>query len=818
MGSSTLSSSIRHPFLWWTSAFLAIAWPLPAAEPLHQRIDAVIAKAHPEGQAGIVGDEEYLRRIYLALHGVIPSATQAREFFADTSPDKRVKLVDALLAHPQFARWMAVSFDIMLMERRPEAHTKTLPWREWLEESFRVNKPWDALVREVVTADGADEKTRHIARWMLERQADPNALTKDVGRVFLGRDISCAQCHDHPRIDDYLQRDYAGIQAFFSRTYLFQPDKKKPAIVAEQATGETSYLSVFTKVGGDTKPRLPGGSDVKDPSTGEWLVAPSNTDKNLRAIPKQSRRALLATALGDGKHPAFRQNIANRLWAVVFGRGLVEPLDLHHSANPPSNPELLDLLAEQIAVMKFDMRAFVRELALTQAFQRSLDLPAVPSGVAQIKDMLPGLEKQAAGHAAALTVLEDQFRKEQKALVDAQLVAEPTRAELTKLDAAIAAAQKGVDDAAVPLKKAGELVEAKRKEHLALLAEEAKLKAELAKISVEKTEPAVAAVPANAEAKASPPATPPAAPPAPAKPAATEAAIKALAPKIAAAAKALAALEKDAAAKSTVHTTKSKALVTAQEAAGAARTKMAGFAHGINELQTAFVALEARKEAARIKALDAATMVSRLKAALAAATSGGTKPEVREALASAWSRSFAANDLLPLTPEQLCWSSLQATGQTETFRKTSAAQYDAKNKPTEADKADPQKQAARAAAIEVSVREKQRGFEDQFVRAFGGAAGQPQTDFFATPEQALYFENGGVLRSWANALANAIATKPDARAMAEELYLAAFTRMPDASEIADVEAVIAARPEKKNEALADYAWALVTSVEFRFSH
>jgi hypothetical protein len=841
-----------------------------AAQPLHRQIDALIAKAHPEGQAGLVNDADYLRRVYLALHGVIPSADKAREFFADKAPDKRAKLVDALLADAQFARWMAVSFDIMLMERRPEAHTKSQPWRDWLEESFKANKPWDALVREIVTADGADEKTRRIARWLLERQADPNALTKDVGRVFLGRDVSCSQCHDHPRIDDYLQRDYAGIQAFFARTYLFRPDNKKPAIVGEQVVGETTYLSVFTKVGGDAQPRLPGAQAIADLSKGEWLVAPDSKNKALRPIPKESRRALLASALGDGKHPAFRRNIANRLWAFVFGRGIVEPLDLQHSANPPSNPALLDLLAEQGAAMKFDMRGFVRELALTDAFQRSLDLPAMPPGVAQIKGMLPGLQQQATALEKTQGELESQFRKDQKALVEAQLVAEPTRAELIKLDAAVAAAQKVVDDAATPLKTAGDLLKTRRDEYSALLAEQTKLEAEVASAApapvkpeapkpaakpptippaptpevkpplpqpkpsaakpkeqaVAVTTPAkpapkpdakasVEAKPASAAAaKAAPPPKPA---PKPAPAVTPVVALKAMKTKVAAADRALAAAEKDVETKKATHAAKLPALKLAQQAADKVREKMKGFAHGIDELQNAFVALEARKEAGRIKARDAAALVAQLKTALAAA-SPDKNSEAREALANAWSRSFAANDLLPLTPEQLCWSALQATGQTDAMRKAAAAQYDAKHKPTAADKADAQKQAERHAAIEASVREKQRAFEGPFITAFGGAAGQPQTDFFATPEQALYFENGGVLRGWATSLATSIASKPDTRAMAEELYLSTLTRLPNSDELADVEALLKARPEKKAAALADYAWALVTSVEFRFSH
>jgi len=203
------------------------------------------------------------------------------------------------------------------MERRAEKHTKSAPWREFLEASFAANKPWDQLVRELLVADGADEKTRPLARWGLEREGEPHVLTRDTGRIFLGRDMACAQCHDDPRIADYSQRDYYGLEAFFSRTYLFQPDKKKPAVLGERAEGQVEFASVFTKIGGSTLPRMTGEAEIAEPALapGElWSVPPNPKDKNARAVPKFSRRAQLAAVLGDGHHPAFRQNIANRLW------------------------------------------------------------------------------------------------------------------------------------------------------------------------------------------------------------------------------------------------------------------------------------------------------------------------------------------------------------------------------------------------------------------------------------------------------------------------------------------------------------------------
>lgn len=749
---------------------------------LHARIDALLVEAHPAGQAPIANDADFLRRAYLSLHGVIPTATQARAFFVDTAPDKRAGLVDTLLADPQFARWMAVRFDVMLMERRGEVHTKAVPWREWLEEGFVANKPWDALVREIFSTDGADEKTHHIARWLLEREADQNALAKDTGRLFLGRDITCSQCHNHPRIDDYLQRDYAGLQAFFSRTYLFRPDTGKPGIVGEQATGNTSYLSVFTKVGGDTRPRLPGEAELSELPPGEWVVPPDPKDKKVRPIPKNSRRALITTALGDGHHPAFRRNIANRLWAVVFGSGLVEPLDLNHSANPPSNPALLDLLADQIAAMKFDMRSFIRELALTQAFQRSLDLPSQPSpAVKAAADKLPALEQQAAALTATATAAEDEFGKAQKAIAESQRAAAPSTDEQAKQDAEVAKVQKTMDATAADQKKSDDVVAAKRTAH-----------GKLVDLVVNTDESGQS----------------------------SSAAAKQMEAKMEAAGKELLAATKDAQAKKVVTDAQAKALADVKDKAAVAKAKADGTAKQIAMQQAELDAAEARKEAVRIKAKHASQLAAEVKAALTWTTADAAgRDAAREALTVAWDRSFAAMELLPLSPEQLCWSAMQATGQLDATRAGATSEWDAKNKLSDAEKEDPAKLAARAAGIEKLFREKMRGQEDQFVRFFGGGAGQPQTDFFATPEQALYFENGGVIRSWATTLANRAAKLPDTKAMAEEVYLSTLTRLPDEGEIAGLTSTIAAHPpEKKAEALGDVAWALLTSIEFRFAH
>ncbi|HZV06022.1 MAG TPA: DUF1549 domain-containing protein [Gemmataceae bacterium] len=347
-----------------------------AEAPLHERIDQAIAAAQPDfahHAAGPASDAEFLRRIYLDLIGTIPTAAESRAFLRDSSPVKRQTLIDRLLASPEHARHLATVLDVMLMERRRDKYVPHAQWLEFLRSSVAANKPWDQLVREILTSDGADSKTRPAAKFYLEREAEPNLLTRDISRLFLGTNLQCCQCHDHPRIDDYKQAHYYGLFAFLNRSSLIVDQKLKMAVLSEKADGEVTFQSVFdpAKVTKSTGPRLPEAPPIKEPAVEkgkEYLTAPA---PKARAVPRFSRRALLGPSLARADNEQFKRNIANRLWALMMGRGLVHPLDLDHSANPPSHPELLKLLADDIAARKFDMRGFLRELALSQTYQRS---------------------------------------------------------------------------------------------------------------------------------------------------------------------------------------------------------------------------------------------------------------------------------------------------------------------------------------------------------------------------------------------------------------------------------------------------------------
>jgi hypothetical protein len=367
------------------AVLLALTAAVHADPPaLHQRIDqAILAHAGNQPLAGPADDAEFLRRVMLDLAGTLPSATQARAFLADQDPDKRGKLIERLLGGPEHARRLADFLDVTLMERRPVKQVPQAQWLEYLRTSCAANKPWDVLVREILAADGTDPATRPAARFLLDRDGEPNLLTRDVSRLLLGTNLQCAQCHDHPRIDDYHQAHYYGIFAFFNRTSLFTDPKLKLVVLAEKADGEVTFQSVFdpSKTTKNTGPRLPDAQTIKEPTLEkgkEYVVAPAN---GVRPVPAWSRRAQLGPTLARADHLAFKRNIANRLWALMMGRGLVHPLDLDHSANPPSHPELLTLLADDLAEHQFDMRYLLREIALSQAYQRS---SAVPPGVKEV--------------------------------------------------------------------------------------------------------------------------------------------------------------------------------------------------------------------------------------------------------------------------------------------------------------------------------------------------------------------------------------------------------------------------------------------------
>ena len=366
--------------------------PAVAESPLHEQIDRAVSKYQALSNESLATAAEFQRRVYLDLLGTIPSAQETRSCLDDGAADKREQLVNRIIADPRLNHRLANVFDVMLMERIADGQVKAAQWRQYLYDSFVANKPYNVLAREILASNGADPASRPAARFYLDRAGETNRLTRDVGRMFFGMDMQCAQCHDHPLIDGYFQRDYYGLFAFLNRSHIFT-DTAKKNYFAEKSVGNVSFKSVFTEEAGETGPHLPGDAPITEPvhkKIDEYKVRPR---ANVVTVPTYSRREQLAVTATNGNNRAFNRNIANRLWGLMNGRALVSPVDLQHAGNPPLNPELMSVLELGIVQLNFDVKAFLREVALSRTYQRAYQLESgAKVTAAQIQGKLESVE------------------------------------------------------------------------------------------------------------------------------------------------------------------------------------------------------------------------------------------------------------------------------------------------------------------------------------------------------------------------------------------------------------------------------------------
>jgi hypothetical protein len=361
-------------------AIVSLAIPGFADEsPLHVRIDRLVAGRANGTVADQASDAEFLRRVYLDLTGTIPSSVEAREFLGDSDVDKRTKLVDQLLAGPEYPRRMQQALTVMLLERRNATTITDAEWTDFVATSFAVNKPWNDFVRELVSADGHDERTRAAIRFFVDGgRNDHHQMTRDMARIFLGMDIQCAQCHDHPHVEDFHQADYFGLYAYLEQSVTKKDTQlKKLFLVENVAADKVEFQSVFSPEDKrETGPRLPAGQEVEIPQFEKGQELAVAAKDGLPGVPKFRPRLQLSHDLSSAENERFVRNSVNRFWFLMMGRGLVHPLDMMHSKNPPSHPDVLDLLAEDFVASGFDVKHLLREIALSAVYQRSSLLPA----------------------------------------------------------------------------------------------------------------------------------------------------------------------------------------------------------------------------------------------------------------------------------------------------------------------------------------------------------------------------------------------------------------------------------------------------------
>ena len=303
-------------------------------------------------------DAQFHRRAYLDVIGRLPTPEEARTFLADKDPKKREKLIDALLARPEYADFWANKWTDLLRPNPYHVGMKaTYNLDQWLRKSFRENKPYDQFVREIIAANGSTW-TNGAAVFYRNRR-EPDELTTMVSQLFLGVRLDCAKCHHHP-FEVWGQDDFYSFAAFFGRV-----GRKGVGISAPISGGEEA-IHLGSGTGGRRN-----GSTVKHPVSGKEMTPTPLLGKPLDLDPDKDPRDVLAAWVTAPENPYFGKVIANRVWADLMGRGIVDPVDDLRATNPPSNPELLDALAKDFRANKCDLKKLIRTICASHAYQLS---------------------------------------------------------------------------------------------------------------------------------------------------------------------------------------------------------------------------------------------------------------------------------------------------------------------------------------------------------------------------------------------------------------------------------------------------------------
>ncbi len=327
-----------------------------SAPPANNFIDEqVFAKLRTlrSNPSELCSDSVFLRRAYLDLLGVTPSAQTARSFAANTAPDKREKLVEELLTRGEFADFWAMKWaDLLKIEERQLDHHGMEVFHGWIRESIAANKPLDQFVREIIAARGSTYQNPPANWWRANR--DPVTRAENTSRVFLGVQLNCAQCHNHP-FERWTQDDYYNWGSLFARLdYEIKDNKRKDTNDQKEFKGDQSVVMKASvsfanaRTGKPATPRFLGGP------------APQIT---------KDQDELQALAQWLTQSPMFARMQVNRVWFHLFGRGLVEPVDDFRASNPAAHPALLDALAKDFVAHGCDLRHLIRTVMASRTYQ-----------------------------------------------------------------------------------------------------------------------------------------------------------------------------------------------------------------------------------------------------------------------------------------------------------------------------------------------------------------------------------------------------------------------------------------------------------------
>lgn len=306
-------------------------------------------------------DEEFVRRLYLDLAGRIPAASETREFLSSNSEPKRSELVEQLLDGPAFVRHFTIIWrNALIPQAFNEPGTRALVpgFEAWLWKHFSEDTAYDQIVKELITTPidfgnnqpGLLQSANSPSAFFIVRQLQPENLATGTSRAFLGVRLDCAQCHDHP-FDKWKRDQFWSMAAFYSG---FQrPDNADP---------DNAALMMNVRENAEAH-------SIKVPSTGNVVNAKFLTGAEPDWKEKPQPREVLANWITARDNPWFAKMAVNRLWAQFLGQGIVQPVDDFSDNNPPSHPEVLNLLAEQFVAHDYDLKFLVRTITATRVYQ-----------------------------------------------------------------------------------------------------------------------------------------------------------------------------------------------------------------------------------------------------------------------------------------------------------------------------------------------------------------------------------------------------------------------------------------------------------------
>jgi len=305
--------------------------------------------------SALADDAEFLRRVYLDLVGIIPPVEKVAAFLDSKDANKRSKVVEELLADPRYGKWMAENWVVAMIPR--DSNNRLLqraPLQEWLTKQFNANTPWDKLVHDLLTASGDIEGNGAVTYFVGNNTVDK--MTDSVTKLFMGVQLQCAQCHNHP-FTNWKQDEYWGMAQFFMKVRL--------SATPQQAAKKGAALIVSED--GKAKGKKKGLPESAKIVPARFLQAAEST----RLAPSEPARPVLAKWMTSANNPFFARAMVNKTWAHFFGRGLVNPVDDMHDGNPATHPELLAALTEQFKTNGFDLKYLIRAIVNSQTYQRT---------------------------------------------------------------------------------------------------------------------------------------------------------------------------------------------------------------------------------------------------------------------------------------------------------------------------------------------------------------------------------------------------------------------------------------------------------------